>query len=287
MPSSTRVRVALQDRAVHEGARVAFVGVADHVLEVALGLTARLPLASRREAARRRGRAARRARPPRGPLRGSSRGLWRGRSSRRRRCSRRSRWGRGARRRAAGCAPDGGRRGCRPRGCAVGRSRGSSYSRRSSTSSWSKRLLDDLGHVLHLHALVQDALRVQQHQRSPLTEAVAARRAHRDEAVRALCGGGVAQGLEHTEGALRPAARAAADGDDLGARVRGGDERVTVAGEGGGRGRTGRSRPVLVGRIVLTSRESRSPGHVAVVLAVDEHERAECARADAADLLDA
>ena len=44
------VRVALQDRAVHEGAGVALVGVADDVLDVALGLAGELPLETGGEA---------------------------------------------------------------------------------------------------------------------------------------------------------------------------------------------------------------------------------------------
>ena len=44
------VRVALEQRVVHERAGVALVGVADHVLELALRPAARLPLAAGREA---------------------------------------------------------------------------------------------------------------------------------------------------------------------------------------------------------------------------------------------
>ncbi len=45
IPSKQRVGVALEQRAVHERARVALVGVADQVLVVARRVAAELPLA--------------------------------------------------------------------------------------------------------------------------------------------------------------------------------------------------------------------------------------------------
>ena len=48
-PLDDRVRVALEDGAVHERARVALVGVADEVLLVVLGLAGELPLDAGRE----------------------------------------------------------------------------------------------------------------------------------------------------------------------------------------------------------------------------------------------
>ncbi len=50
-PLDDRVGIPFQDRPVHEGPGIAFIGVADHVLGLALGLPAGLPLASRRESA--------------------------------------------------------------------------------------------------------------------------------------------------------------------------------------------------------------------------------------------
>ena len=66
------VRIALQHAAVHEGARVAFVGVADDVLLLLAGLGDRAPLQARWDSRRRRGRAGRSISPGRSPPAASS-----------------------------------------------------------------------------------------------------------------------------------------------------------------------------------------------------------------------
>ncbi len=96
-----------------------------------------------------------------------------------------------------------------------------------------------------------------------------------------------AQRLDHLQRALRPAAGAGAHREDLAPGVPPGDERLAAALERGGVGKSRAHDSLLCGEDLLHQPRDPLAGHVPVVLAVEEDERAERAGADAADLLDA
>ncbi len=224
------MRVALEQRVVHEGPGVALVGVADHVLQIARCLPARLPLAARGEAGATT------------PAQAGALDLLEDRSGPHLQSTSQGR---------VAAERDVGVDGSRVEEAVVAQQhpllpavegdlillaasqvrRGVHAEQPLHDLAAEHRLLDDLGHVPDLHVLVDDALGKQREQRATLAEPLAAGGARLDfaAAVARLHLG--PQGVVHPDRSIRPAAGADAHGDDPLAGASGGDERLSIARE--------------------------------------------------------